>query len=190
MKKLMFLAAGFTALLMTACGAEEKKDGEKKEEKKEVSEETKSKFDALKAKFSEIDGMVSQMTAYFDNYPIDKQKATLDSLKGVAEKAKKEIKEQALPLLDTLLMFNVQVSAWKATADTEVSTWGNVTEDFTGVITAIEKGEGSDEEVASRAEGFTNQFNYKAESIKAINDQWAKMAKMMDDLKTLLNPAK
>ncbi len=186
MKKMLFLAAGFAALLMTACGGE--KTDEKKEEKKPISDETKAVFDALSTDWSNIDGMFAGIGGALDGYDRDAQTKYLDSMKTVAEKAKPEIKTQALSLIDSLEALNFQAGDWKTTLEGERATWGTITEDFTKVKTEIEKGEADGEKVAARAEGFTEQFNYKKEALLGILTNWEKIQKHDAALKALFTP--
>lgn len=189
MKKMFFLAAGFAALMMTACGGEEKKE-DKKEEKKEVSDETKAKFDALKTEWSTIDGMITTIDGALTAYDADKQTAYLDSMKTVAGKAKKDVQAQAMPLIDSLTALNAQVGDWKNILNGEKETWGVITEDFTSVMTSIEKGEADEEGTAPRADGFTEQFKYKTETLNTILANWTKIETHNTALKALLEPAK
>ena len=188
MNKMFFLAAGFAALLLTACGGEEKKD-DKKEEKKEVSAETKEKFESLQAGWSTIDGMITTIDGALASYDVDKQTAYLDSMKTVAGKAKKDVQAQALPLIDSLVVLNNMVDVWKMTLNGEKETWGMITEDFTAVMTSIEKGEAEEEKLAARAEGFTIQFEAKTEILNDIAANWAKIDANSAALKSLFPAA-
>lgn len=188
MNKMIFLAAGFAALLMTACGGEEKKE-DKKEEKKEVSAETKEKFEGLKTGFSAVESMITTIDGALSAYDADKQTAYLDSMKTVAGKAKKDIQAQALPLIDSLVALNAQVADWKNILNGEKETWGMITEDFTSVLTSIEKGEANEDEILPRVDGFTEQFKYKTETLNDIATNWAKIDTHTAALKALFAPA-
>lgn len=189
MKKLIYSAFIFSALIMTACGGEKKEEG-KKEEKKPVSDETKAKFDALKTDWAAVDGMVQTLDGVLLLHDPDQVTNYIDSLKGVVEKTKKEVKVQALPLLDSLTAINELSREWKSVIEGEKETWGMITEDFTKVNTEIEKGEGDDTKIAPRAEGFTEQFNYKKSVLGPIIGQWTRMEANDKALNDLLAPAK
>ncbi len=186
-KKMIFLAAGFAALLMTACGGE--KTEEKKEEKKEVSAETKEKFESLKTEWSTIDGMITTLDGALATYDFAKQTVYLDSMKIVAGKAKKDIQTQALPLIDSISSLNMVVEAWKITLNGEKETWGMITEDFTAVLTSIEKGEADEDKILPRVDGFTEQFKYKTEVLNDIAANWAKIDGYYTALNALFAPA-
>lgn len=187
MKKTMLFAASLAALLMTACGGE--KTEEKKEEKKEVTEETKAKFDALNTEWASIDGMVTTIDGALTAYDSAKMTTYLDSMSAVAEKAKNEVKEQALPLIESLKTLNGQVAEWKTTLEGEKTTWQSITDDFTSVAMSINKGEASEDKVAPRAEGFTEQFNYKKEVLGGILTNWTKIETDKAALEALFVPA-
>jgi ABC-type oligopeptide transport system substrate-binding subunit len=188
MKRMLFLAAGFAVLLMTACGGEEKKD-DKKEEKKEVTAETKEKFESLKTEWSTIDVMITSIDESLVTYDDAKESAYIDSMKTVAGKAKKDVQSQAMPLLDSLTALRDQVADWKNIVNGEKETWGMITEDFTAVITSIEKGEADENKIAPRAEGFTEQFKYKTETIAEISKNWGKIVSFKSTLNALFAPA-
>ncbi len=183
MNKMIFLAAGFAALLMTACG------GEKTEEKKEVSAETKEKFEGLKTGFSAVESMITTIDGALTAYNTDKQTAYLDSMKTVASKAKKDIQAQALPLIDSLVALNAQVADWKNILNGEKETWGTITEDFTAVLTSIEKGEADEEKLLPRVDGFTGEFKNKTETLNSIANEWAKIDTHTAALNALFAPA-
>lgn len=185
---MILLAAGFAALMMTACGGEEKKD-DKKEEKKEVSAETKEKFTGLQTGWSTIDGMITTIDGALASYDVDKQTAYLDSMKTVVGKAKKDIQAQAMPLIDSLTALNSQVADWKNILNGEKETWGMITEDFTAVMTSIEKGEADEEKLLPRVDGFTEQFKYKTETLNDIAANWAKIDTFKASLSALFAPA-
>ena len=187
-KKMFFLAAGFAALLMTACGGEEKKD-DKKEEKKEVTAETKEKFAGLQSQWTVVDGIITTADQALTAYDSDKQTAFLDSMKTVASKAKKDIQAQALPLIDSLTLLNSQVADWKNILAGEKETWGMITEDFTAVMTSIEKGEASEDKILPRVDGFTEQFTYKTETVGAILSRWSLIENHKSALMALFAPA-
>jgi hypothetical protein len=187
MKKMIFLAAGFAALLMTACGGE--KTEEKKEEKKEVTAETKEKFAGLQSQWSVVDGIITTADQALSAYDSDKQTAFLDSMKTVAGKAKKDIQAQALPLIDSLTLLNSQVADWKGILNGEKETWGTITEDFTAVMTSIEKGEADEEKILPRVDGFTEQFKYKTETVGAILSRWSLIENHKSALMALFAPA-
>ena len=188
MKKILITGAVLTAFLIAACGGEKKEDkkDEKKEDKKEVTEETKNLYMDLQTEFSKIDAQIQEMTAFFDGYNVSKVKKELDSIKNITLKAGKNIQQIVMPYIDTLMMFNAQVDSWRETAETEIKTWKSATEEFTKVLTSIEKGEGSDEEIASQAEVFKNLFTYKQETIELINKQWRKVGELQTKFKSLL----
>lgn len=188
MKKMLFLAAGFAALLMTACGGEKTED--KKEEKKPVSDETKAAFDALSTQWSNIDGMFATIGGALEQFDTDANSKYIDSMKTVAEKAKPAIKDLALPLIDSLTALNSAAGDWKTTFEGEKTTWGTITEDFTKVKTEIEKGEADGEKVAARAEGFTEQFKYKSDVLNGIFGKWSAYQTHDNALKALFAPAK
>ena len=187
MNKMIFLAAGFAALLMTACGGE--KTEEKKEEKKEVSAETKEKFEGLKTGFSAVESMITTIDGALTPYDADKQTAFLDSMKTVAGKAKKDIQAQAMPLIDSLAALNAQVVDWKNILNGEKETWGKITEDFTAVLTSIEKGEADEEKLLTRVDEFTEQFKNKTETLNSIANEWAKIDTYSAALNALFAPA-
>jgi hypothetical protein len=188
MKNSLFTCAVLIAFLLIACGGEKKEDqkDEKKEEKKEITEETKNLYKDLQTEFSKIDAQIQEMTAFFGDYNVSRVKKELDSIKSITMKAGKNIQQIVMPYIDTLLMFNAQVDSWRATAETEIKTWKSATEEFTKVVTTIEKGEGDDEEIASQAEGFKNRFTYKQETIEMINKQWRKVGELQTKFKSLL----
>jgi hypothetical protein len=189
MKRVLFLAAGFAALLMTACGGE--KTDDKKEEKKEVSEETKTAFDALKTDWSNIDAMISTLSGAIEGYDKLKMNSYLDSMKIEVKESKiKGISEQAMPLVDSLIALNDMSAEWKNTLAGEKETWGMITEDFTKVLTEIEKGEADGEKVAMRVEGFTEQFNYKKETLGNLMADWEAMQRHKAALEALFSEAK
>lgn len=187
MKKTILFTASLAVLLMTSCGGE--KTEEKKEEKKEVTEETKSKFDALNTEWASIDGMVTAIDGALTSYDSAKMTTYLDSMSTVAEKAKKDVKEQAMPLIENLKTLNGQVAEWKTTFEGEKTTWQNITEDFTSVAMSINKGEASEDKVAPRVDGFTEQFNYKREVLGGILANWTKIETDKAALMALFAPA-
>jgi hypothetical protein len=189
MKKILFTGAVLAAFLMTACGGEKKEEG-KKEEKKEVSEETKKKFEELKTEWSNIDGSLTQIDALFTSFDDAKNQAYIDSLSPIAAKLKGESKDQAIALLDSLKSTNEYIRGMVTAYQSEKETWGTITEDFTQVNTEIEKGEASEDKIAPRAEGFTEMFNYKKQSVTDFNKQFDNWKKFDDQLKALINPTK
>lgn len=184
---MFFLAAGFAALLMTACGGE--KTEEKKEEKKEVSAETKEKFEGLRSNWSVVDAKITEIDGALSSYDVDKQSAFLDSMKTVAGKAKKDIQAQAISLIDSLDALNEQVANWKYILNGEKETWGTITEDFTAVMTSIEKGEADEEKILPRVEGFTEQFKFKTDAMNTISNGWARIDAHTSALNALFAPA-
>jgi chromosome segregation ATPase len=187
MKKMFFLAAGFAALLMTACGGE--KTEEKKEEKKEVSAETKEKFEAMIDEVTVVDAIITKIDGALTSYDAEKQTAYLDSMKTVAGKAKKDIQAQALPLIDSLVALNAQVADWKNILNGEKEAWGTITEDFSAVFTSIEKGEADEEKLLPRVDEFTEQFKNKTETLNSIANEWAKIDTYSAALNALFAPA-
>jgi hypothetical protein len=106
-------------------------------------------------------------------------------MKTLAGKAKKDIQNQALPLIDSLIALNSRVADWINILEGEKETWGMITEDFTAVITSIEKEEADEEKILPRVDGFTEQFKYKTETLNSIATGWAKIDTHSAALKAL-----
>jgi chromosome segregation ATPase len=174
LKKFLFLTAGFATLLVISCGDATKKEGDEVADKNEIPEATLQQLENLKNDWMEIDKGLIEINQFIQNLNELYANSKMDSIIGVVGKLKKEQKDLAMPILDSMKNDGEKIFTVLETFETENANWEVLKEEFLTYQSAIEENGIDAAEAKEKGITYTEVFNEikaKIEKMKAIYNE-------------------